>query len=64
MKILEKGTPPKERKYVLTCYNCQTKFEFLEKEGKLVCDQRDGNYLSIDCPVCNQPVSTKIQTLR
>ena len=65
MKILEKGIPPEERKHTLTCHVCQTKFEFFEKEATVTYDQRDGNYLRIDCPVCKHTLTKTLhQTLR
>lgn len=52
MKILKRGTPPEKRPYQTTCRICKTEFEFEEREGSVVYDQRDGNYVQIKCPVC------------
>lgn len=51
MEILEKGQLPQEREYKATCRICNTKFRFKEKEGQLNHDQRDGDYISVTCPL-------------
>ena len=49
MEILEKGTIPKEPKYILRCSHCNS---------KLKCDMDDikttGLYKFFVCPVCSQ----------
>lgn len=52
IEIIRKGTPPAERKYKTTCPNCKTTFSFLQKDTSYKGDQRDGDYLAVDCPVC------------
>ncbi len=52
MKILKEGKRPEEKVYRHTCTNCKTLFEFLAKEGKTIYDQRDGNFITINCPLC------------
>jgi len=52
MKILKEGKLPQEKTYTATCRDCKTVFEFKQKEAKMNYDQRDGNYLSVNCPVC------------
>ena len=54
MKIIHRGTIPGERVYKSTCTNCKTVCEYLLKEATIVYDQRDGNYVTIACPVCDQ----------
>jgi RNase P subunit RPR2 len=61
MKILKRGTPPDEIPYTVICHICHSKLEFLAKEGKITHDQRDGNYISITCPVCNTILHTSIE---
>jgi len=43
---------PKEKKCQWTCTNCGAVIEARQKEGKVVCDQRDGNYVTFRCPEC------------
>lgn len=53
MKIIEKGRPPHEREWRVTCTNCGTRFECLQNEGAVIDDQRDGRYILVHCPVCS-----------
>jgi hypothetical protein len=53
VKIIKAGALPSERIYTHTCHHCQTLYEFQEKDAKLTSDQRDGNFLNINCPLCN-----------
>jgi hypothetical protein len=52
MKIIKRGVIPECRVYHLYCTNCDTEFEFEQHEAKLTRDQRDGDFLTIQCPVC------------
>jgi len=52
MNILKKGTIPEELFYYGKCYNCHTEVEFKQKEAKLTATPRDGDLLSVNCPVC------------
>jgi RNase P subunit RPR2 len=53
MKILKRGIPDAEKQYRVTCYKCKTFFEFLYSEAAFSSDQRDGDCLYINCPVCS-----------
>lgn len=57
MKIIQRGTDPKSTPIRATCNNCQTVFEFHPIEAKYSYDQREGDFYSIDCPVCNKTVT-------
>ena len=52
MEILVRGTKPSDIPYIVTCYTCKTKFKFMECEGEISYDQRDGNFVKVFCPVC------------
>jgi hypothetical protein len=52
MNIIERGKHPKNKLYTVRCRQCETKFEFEKHEAKMNYDQRDGDYVSIACPVC------------
>jgi hypothetical protein len=52
MKIIQRGTIPEEREWKFSCYTCRTRFECLQSEGRYTWDQRDGDYLTVSCPVC------------
>jgi hypothetical protein len=60
LKIIKRGTIPADRAYRVTCRNCETEFEFLRSEAELVPDQRDGDYLTSDCPMCHEECTTAI----
>ena len=54
MKIIKQGSLPEDRPYRSVCRRCNAEFEFLEKEGEVVFDQRDGNFVKIKCPCCGE----------
>jgi hypothetical protein len=62
MEILHRGIPPSERTHEATCITCQTKIRFKQGEAKYQSDQRDGDYLSIECPVCNRTITKQINS--
>jgi len=64
MKILERGQIPNEQLYEIRCTKCRTLFQFQQQEAKYHSDQRDGDYLMIDCPVCKEPASTAVRRVR
>lgn len=57
MKIIKTGRIPEEIEYVKKCHNCGTEFSFKLREAKLDFDQRDGDYYSIECPLCSKSVT-------
>lgn len=57
MRIIRNGRKPEDREHRATCTNCDTRFEFAQKEAKYITDQRDGDYLHICCPVCGHSVA-------
>ncbi len=52
IKIIKRGTLPGEKEYSKTCPSCYTEFTFLAKDAQTACNQRDGSYLKIACPLC------------
>lgn len=57
MKILKKGQEPSERVYQATCSYCKTEIEFLQAEGRIQRSQRDGDSISVDCPICKWSIT-------
>lgn len=53
MKIIERGETTAEKKYQLKCSGCGSILEFCAHECRSIYDQ-DGNFLTIDCPVCSE----------
>lgn len=57
MKIISKGTDPATVPLYATCNKCKTQIEFLPHEAKFRSDQRDGDYYTITCPVCQAAIT-------
>lgn len=57
IKIIKQGQVPAKREFVAKCINCKTEVEFLQEDGEVISDQRDGDYISIRCPMCNHPIT-------
>jgi hypothetical protein len=62
MRIIREGTLPEKQLYTATCWKCTTEFEFSRIEATEVPDQRDGNYLRINCPLCKSSVTKMVQS--
>jgi endogenous inhibitor of DNA gyrase (YacG/DUF329 family) len=60
MKILKRGKRPEDKVYRAECNNCGTEVEFKYTEAKHTFDQRDGDFLTVKCPVCKQPIHTGV----
>lgn len=60
MRIIEQGRLPESQTYEVTCRHCRTRFEFARGEAKHNHDQRDGDYLSIACPLCKYECTTPV----
>lgn len=56
MNVIKRGQLPQETTYNTTCGNCHSEIEFQESEGKVTYDQRDGNYVTVNCPVCQERI--------
>lgn len=52
MEIIKRGTPPEEQLYTGTCQRCSTEVRFKRGEASVHSDQRDGEIVSVACPVC------------
>lgn len=53
IEILQRGTPPSERKMAGTCMKCSTRIKCSCADAKYEYDQRDGIYYTVTCPVCS-----------
>lgn len=60
MKILKMGERPEDKIHHGTCYRCHTEIEFSRSEGTITSDQREGDYVSVNCPVCGFPISSPL----
>lgn len=55
--VIKQGKLPEDVEYEVECYKCRTIFSFKAKEAEKVYDQRDGDFLSINCPICKNKVT-------
>jgi RNase P subunit RPR2 len=61
MRIIRRGVLPEEKIYRASCNHCKTEVEFTGAEGRLKYDQRDGNFYTVTCPVCNNLITKDAQ---
>ncbi len=57
VEVVIKGDGPEERMYRATCRHCQSLLQFTRSEATFTSDQRDGDYVSVICPVCSSSVN-------
>lgn len=50
MEIMRKGKLPEAEEYTIVCGNCDCMFKFTRREARLQTDDRDGDFLEINCP--------------
>lgn len=60
MRIIKKGKKPEEKKYRGTCGKCKTVVEFKRSEAKFIPDFRDGDFLTVTCPVCSYNINVNV----
>ena len=60
IEVVELGTPPDQVEYETRCQKCQSKLKFKRSDAKYVNDQRDGDYLTVECPVCKNLVTKSL----
>ena len=60
MEILKEGKNPSDKKYEGECHTCETLVSFKRSEAKYTPDQRDGDFLTVECPVCGDKIHTSI----
>ena len=60
IEVLSRGIPLNERKYTATCNSCRSRLRFARSDGHDHFDQRDGDYVSVTCPVCGGIVNANI----
>jgi RNase P subunit RPR2 len=60
MNILYRGTLPEDKEYEVVCRNCQSILRFKASEGRLTLSQKEGNFLTIICPICKDSIHQQI----
>jgi len=61
MEILKPGKTPLERQTQAKCFACKCQFRFKKKEGKEHLDQRERNFVSVDCPYCGETINVSCE---
>ena len=63
MNILERGNDPNDpsKLFKARCSNCKSLIEFARGEAEVTYDQRDGDFMTVTCPVCSRPVYLAIK---
>lgn len=61
MKIIKRGKVPGKREHTGTCHNCGTVVRFRQEEGKVTHDQRDGDFVTVTCPVCGNQIHSDLR---
>jgi len=56
MKIIRAGTPETMRIFEGECIHCHTQVEFYQHEGKVTYDQKEGDYITVVCPICGKNI--------
>ncbi len=54
IEIIRRGIPAAEITYFTTCRSCGSDLSFKKADGQVVFDHRDGDFIKIACPVCDQ----------
>jgi len=57
MEIIKRGQVPEEKTYEATCRRRSTDVRFPQQEAKRTFDQRDGDFLTVKCPVCGHDIN-------
>jgi hypothetical protein len=61
VKIIKQGSKPEDKVYTDECSHCSTVFEYERKEASgVIYDYRDGDYITIDCPVCGTSLTRNV----
>lgn len=60
MKVITRGVLPSEQIHRITCSTCNSELEFTRAEGTITRDQRDGDFITVTCPVCDKKTSADL----
>ena len=61
INVIKRGVVPELEPMQVTCRKCKSVLEFVPAAVKRVFDQRDGDFYSFDCPVCNATVTKAVK---
>jgi ribosomal protein S27E len=61
IEVVNRGHLPENDVFNVQCHTCKSDIRFLRSDGKLTFDQRDGDFLTIACPVCGNSVTADVK---
>jgi hypothetical protein len=64
MRVIKPGKRPEDEEIELTCGHCGAVIAVVISEMECVPDQRDGDYYSIRCPMCQRRINRDARALR
>lgn len=53
IRVTKQGSLPELDVFAGACQHCKTEVEFERRDARFSEDQRDGAFLTVDCPTCN-----------
>jgi hypothetical protein len=56
IKVMKSGRAKNLKPYPTKCNNCSCEFSFEKNDCKFSGDQRDGDFVTVICPECSEPV--------
>lgn len=56
IEVISRGHLPENDQFDASCHKCKSVLRFLRSDAKLTSDQRDGDFLTVPCPVCGTSV--------
>ncbi len=54
--VTKRRTPLENYIFDATCVRCKSELQFQRRDGEVTSDQRDGDFVTVKCPVCGTPV--------
>ena len=57
IEVITRGHLPENDQFEACCHKCKSDLRFLRGDAKLTFDQRDGDFVTIACPVCQSLVN-------
>lgn len=64
MRIIKEGIKPEDIEIETTCNNYKSVLGVKISDGKTTYDQRDGNYVTIVCPVCQKSINIDLKKFK
>lgn len=56
IEVINRGHLPENDQFEAKCNHCKSDLRFLRSDARFTSDQRDGDFVTVDCPVCSHAV--------